>query len=170
MRRFYCMLLAASAVTLLSIAAANAQAGQAPASESVAAEIRALRAELVERLDANIQAQLLVARLQIQEQRATAVNRQLEDIVDRLREAEQQKALVEASMRGLGVDPADPGTTQGFMVAPMAKSLEQLRQSETDLRQQQAALMTMVTDEQARWSSLYARLDELERRFADPQR
>ena len=83
---------------------------------------------------------------------------------------ERLGAKVEARMKGLGVNPDDPGAQEGFMGAPLAKSLEQLRQSEADLRQQQAALMTMVTDEQARWSSLYARLDELERRFADPQR
>ena len=60
--------------------------GQAPAAQprpasmdELVAEVRALRAEIQQMADSSIRAQLLVARLQVQEQRIAGIARQLSD-------------------------------------------------------------------------------------------
>ena len=63
----------------------SARSGAAPqaapgSTDALLAEIKGLRADFNQRLDASIRAQLLVARLQLQEQRITTLSRQLADV------------------------------------------------------------------------------------------
>ena len=56
------------------------------------------------------------------------------------------------------------------MFAPLRAGLERTAQTEAELKQQQIDLQGMVAEEQARWSVLNARLDELERLLSKPVR
>ena len=59
-----------------------------PQVDPTIAEIRALKAALNERLEPNIRVQLLVARLQLQEQRTNTVSRDLADVQQRMRRSD----------------------------------------------------------------------------------
>src|SRR5688500_9338519 len=66
----------------------------APATlDDILKELRALRAELNEATGAGLRAQILVARLALQEQRITGVARELTEIQEKLRASEQAKPV-----------------------------------------------------------------------------
>jgi phage gp16-like protein len=161
---------AALALTLLLLMLVRSHAAQLAPSNDAAAEIRSLKAALVERLDANLRAQLLVARLGIQEERTAIVSGQLDDVAEQLRENARAKAQVQSQLARLGVESWDPKAKSSFLAAPLQKSLEQLDQTAAPLQQRQAALMKMAADEQSRWTALYTQLEALERKFAPPAR
>src|ERR687895_113852 len=82
------------------VAVLSAQSGPVPTAQSnsqdaLLAEIKALRADLNQRLDASIRAQLLVARLQVQEQRISTLTRQMSDIQQQLQNSEQARSPLE---------------------------------------------------------------------------
>ena len=153
---------------MLAIAAAVAGAQSAPPApgDELAAEIRLLRKELNERLEANIRAQLMVARLQLQEQRTATVIRQLQDVNDRLRENQQTRTQIEGALKMFsGMGGADPAKEEedGFIMGPLKAQLKGITELEAELKLQQSQLTADIAEEQARWNTFNARLDELER-------
>jgi hypothetical protein len=154
---------------MIAIAAAVSAAQSAPPAprDELAAEIRALRTELNERLEANIRAQLLVARLQLQEQRTATVIRQLQEVNDKLRENQQTKTQLEGALKMFaGMAGADPTKEEeGFVTAPLKAQMKAVTELETELKLQQAQLTAAIAEEQGRWNAFNARLDELERAF-----
>ena len=89
------------AVCAVIVAALSAQSASAPpaqpsTSDALLAEIKALRADLNQRLDASIRAQLLVARLQVQEQRISTLSRELTDVQQQLHSNERARTPLEA--------------------------------------------------------------------------
>jgi hypothetical protein len=164
-RSFRGMLAVVAALIALWPAGVSAQPPRDPASDPILAEIRAMRTELSELLGNAIRAQLLVARLQLQEQRTSSVVRQLQDLDGRLRDNAQTREQVAAGMKMFGVtDPdAPPDGTPEFLLGALRGGLEQAAKTEAEWRQQQSDLMRLLADEQARWSALNAQLDELER-------
>ena len=157
----------AAGLVLTTAAVMSAQAPAPPPRDELAAEIRALRQELNERLEANIRAQLMVARLQLQEQRITTVIRQLQEVNDRLRENQQTKAQIEGALKMFssmgGADPAKE--EDGFMMGPLKAQMKGVTELETELKLQQTQLTAAIAEEQGRWNTFNARLDELERAF-----
>ena len=155
----------------LVVVAAGVGAAQSPPSpapgDELAAEIRALRKELNERLEANIRAQLMVARLQLQEQRTATVIRQLQDVNDRLRDNQQTKTQIEGALKMFsGMGGAEAAKDEdGFLMGPLKAQMKQVTDLEAELKLQQAQLTATITEEQARWNTFNARLDELERAF-----
>ena len=72
-------------------------------------ELRALRTELRESSAASLRAQLLVARLQLQEQRINTVWRQLSEVEDNLQANEKNRAAPEEILKLMGLEPgAEP--------------------------------------------------------------
>jgi hypothetical protein len=159
--------LGAGVLTLVGAAALSGQ-GVQPPPDAVTAELRALRADLNERLEANIRVQLLVAKLQLQEQRTAQVVRQLSDVQDKLRSQEQTKAQIDAAKKMFGIDPNKPESPEdekNFILAPLRAQLEQMAKAEGELRQQEMDLTNTLGQEQARWAAFNAKLEELERMF-----
>jgi hypothetical protein len=157
-----------SLAIVFAIAAAvvrGQSAPQAPPRDELAAEIRALRVELNERLEANIRAQLIIARLQLQEQRTTTVIRQLQDVSDRLRENQQTKQQLEGALKMFsGMAGADSAKNdEGFVMGPLKAQMKQVTELETELKLQQTQLNGALAEEQSRWNVFNARLDDLER-------
>ncbi len=113
------------------------QIRQGPASlDDVVAELRGIRADLAETSSASVRSQLLLARMQLQEQRIYGVMRQVTDVQSQIAGAREQ--------------------AQG----PDAARLQQLIR---DLGTQEADLLHQLAVEQGRWSEFSDRLDTLER-------
>ncbi|RPI51078.1 MAG: hypothetical protein EHM55_19865 [Acidobacteria bacterium] len=130
---FVAVVLVAAVLTALT----SAQFRQGPASlDDVVAELRGIRADLAETSSASVRSQLLVARLQLQEQRINGLTRQVSDVQYQIAGARQQ--------------------AQG----PEAARMQQLIQ---DLGNQEAELSHQLAVEQARWSEFSDRLDVIER-------
>jgi chromosome segregation ATPase len=110
---------------------------QGPATlDDVLVELRGIRADLAETSSASVRSQVLVARLQLQEQRINGLMRQISDVQNQLAGARQQ--------------------AQG----PEGARLQQMIQ---ELGNQEAELSHQLTMEQARWMEFSDRLDALER-------
>ena len=130
------------------------------------AEVQGLRSEVTHATGASIRAQLLVARLQLQEQRITNLARQLTDVQNELAAMEQSHASTAARLKQLedGRDRlSGEQLEQSEREAENWKTTaEQEDKRARDLRAQERELESVLVDEQTRWSDFNARLDDLE--------
>jgi hypothetical protein len=161
-----------AALVAIAVAAGYAQSRTAPPEDPVVAEIRALRADLNDRLEATMRAQLLIARLQVQEQRINTVVRQLHEVEAKLRDNAASKEQAEHGMKVLGamgmkLDDNEQGTN--IIFGPLKAGVERIEKTEAELKLQQTELTGMLGDEQARWVAFNAKLEELERLFDKPR-
>ena len=152
-------------VAVLSVRSGAAQPPPPASTDALLAEIKGLRADLNQRLDANIRAQLLVARLQVQEQRITTLSRQLTDVQQQLQNNERARAPLEAQLK---MFEAAPGTDAekkefNFLLTTLSSQLEVITKADAELKQQQGYLSGLIAEEQSRWTTFNARLEELER-------
>ena len=153
----------------LAVAVGYAQSQTAVPQDPVAAEIRALRADLNTYFDSTMRGQLLVARLQVQEGRITSVLRQLQEVETKLRENETAKAQMEQALKMFGGGkPGEAEEGAELFLGPIKAGLETAAKTDADLRSQQAQLRTTLNEEQARWVAINARLEELEQVYSKP--
>jgi chromosome segregation ATPase len=156
------------------IALAVGTAGQSvTASDPLLAEVKALRAELNQAAGTSIRTQLLVARLQLQEQRINTVAKQLTDVQAQrtgndfglTQMAARIKQLEESGRDGSMPADARKGLEQEAqsMKAPM----NQMRQRSQELSAQESTLSGQLASEQSRWMDFNGRLDEIEREIRD---
>lgn len=155
-------LLGIGALTLAAVAGLAAQSGAPPADPTLA-ELRAMRADINERLEANIRVQLLLGRLTLQEQRTNTVVRQLAEVTEKLRVNEQTKGQVEGFTKMFGLDAVKAEDEDNFLTATVRGQIEHVARAEVELKQQHAELTAALAQEQARWSAFNAQLGELER-------
>jgi hypothetical protein len=151
---------------VLTAAALLAQSAPRPAQDPVVAELRALRQDLNQRLEATMRMQLLVARLQLQEQRTSTVVRQLRDAEQRVRDNEEAKQQAAAALKMFGTQNiTEEQKKDNPFFAIFAGGTEKFEAAEAELKQQQLELMRQLSEEQAHWTALNAQLDQLERLF-----
>ena len=162
--------LGVSALIVLAVAAGYAQSQTTAPQDPVAAEIRALRADLNAYFESTMRGQLLVARLQVQEGRINSVLRQLQEVETKLRDNENTKGQMEQGMKMFGAKPGESEEGGEFILGPLKAGLETAAKTDADLRAQQAQLRTTFNEEQARWVAINARLEELEQAFGKPKR
>ena len=162
-------LLLAPLVALIGVVGTSGQSG-APAVDPTVAELRAMRAELNERLEANIRVQLLVARLTLQEQRTNVVVRQLADVSDKMRTHEQTKVQMEGVHKMFGDVKANEEDEDNFFLNMLRAQKEAVAKTDSELKQQHAELTSALAQEQARWAAFNTQLAELERLFEKPRR
>lgn len=124
-------------------------------------ELRALRAEIGDVARANIRLQLLVARLQLQEQRIMYLDRQRTDLAARLAGSQQQRMAVEGAVK-MFQDNGRGSEIEEGMKAQLALHQAQ----EQELRSEETQVLNSIAAEQARWTDLSTRLEELERSLA----
>ena len=138
--------------------------GVAPATlDDVLNELRALRTELKEGSAASLRAQLLVARLQLQEQRINTVWRQLAEVADKLDANEKGRAAPEHILKMMGLQPgAEPSKEMGPIVEMFKGQMAAGEKADSELKLRQAELMQLMTQEQSRWSAFNAQLEALE--------
>ena len=148
----------------------TAQSSSAPpvaSTDAVVAEIKALRADLNQRLDASIRAQLLVARLQVQEQRVSTLSRQIADIQQQLQNSQQARSPLEAQLKTF--EAAQANSTEAekkeadFFLETLRSQVEVMRKNDEELKRQHLYLSGLIAEEQSRWTAFNDRLEELER-------
>ncbi len=143
-------------------------------SDELVAEIRGLRADLNHALTGSIRAQLLVARLQLQEQRVNTVEALLADTRRLLSTNEEEQVAVAGELKNL----QEALRTKSFekeermeFEESAAQMEAQLLRGQTEalqLRTREAELSSQLVSEQGRWIDFNDRLNEIERSF--PQR
>jgi hypothetical protein len=148
-------------------------APQAPQRETdpiaaLTAEFRALRAELSAAAAASLRLQMLVARLQAQEQRIIYLDRLRSEVGVRRSIAEQGRNEVAMRVGNLSgeetarLDPEKRRAVESALeseksrLALQDRTLQQIQAEETDA-------VNALAQEQGRWNDFNARLDELER-------
>ncbi len=152
-----------------AVSPASGQSQQAASSsmDELLSEVRGLRAELRQAADASLRGQLLVARLQLQEQRILTAGRQLSEVQDKLAATEQARVPLAQQLKQFE-DPQHPVPPEqraemGPIMGMLKAQLEQHEKAAEEQRAREAALQRILADEQARWTDFNERLDELER-------
>ena len=174
-------------LTLSAATPADAQSQRASPDPSTAllAEVQALRAELTQLTRTSLRMQLLMARLQLQEQRIMYFDRQRAELHSQVIAAAERAAAaamdIESTQNQIkSLRPAPSAPTGAGQAAqpdisqymrPMLelalegarKDAEAASQAEQQLRAQEAEVIANLAAEQGRWNDFNARLDELER-------
>jgi len=172
----------AAALVLGWLAAAQAQSPGAVQGGDIMpallAEVRGLRIAMEQMTSANSRVQLALGRLQLQEQRMTAANGRLTEARNQLADAQRHAAQLQERVAGLeGVlsgqhelPKADGKTTPDEMrkiiTHELAQAQREMNASNGEvmrLTNQENMLANELSTEQARWSDLNQRLEDLER-------
>jgi chromosome segregation ATPase len=163
------------AVVLIGlVAGTSGQTAVQPSSSSDAllTEVRALRAELNQAAGTSIRTQLLVARLQLQEQRINTVSKQYADVQMMrsgndagLTQMSSRQKLIEDTLRGQMASEARQ-QLEGE-IAGLKGPMNMMRQRSQELSAQEAALSGQLASEQLRWTDFNSRLDEIEKEIRD---
>jgi chromosome segregation ATPase len=157
-------------LTLAIVTVVSAQTNTPPSApsgpmEELLAEVRSLRAEVRRAADTSIRAQLLVARLQLQEQRINSLTRQLVETQRQLSDNERARGAMAAPLAMFTRDENQQSAEdrEGFdvVLGPLKAQLQQLERSDRDLQSQQTQLTNLIAEEQSRWTMFNAMLDEL---------
>jgi len=148
-------------------------AGQTPSSnDPLLAEVRALRAELGQAAGTSIRTQLLVARLQLQEQRVTNAARQLEEARMRLAAMPSSLLQIQQELQQLDDQTRDQNTPVerrrdiDRAVAETKARLADLQRQAAEMTDRESSLAATLASEQGRWIDFNSRLDEIERDLA----
>lgn len=156
-------------LVLAAVAIAAGQQRTPPAAtaatmDDVLNELRALRTEVRDSSAASLRAQLLVARLQLQEQRINTVWRQLSDVEEQLVANEKGRAGPEQMFKMMGIEPGTEASKEMGPLIEMFKSqMAAVEKTEADLKLRQAELTQLLAQEQSRWTSFNAQLEALEK-------
>ena len=158
---------------VLVVGAVSGQSQRSPATlDDLLTELRGLRVDLNASASTTTRAQLMVGRLQVQEQRIASVSQELTETQNQLRTAIQQRertsALVLALEQRIVSQTVIPDRIMSFEqeLKDTNARLVRERNREADLRSRETELLAMLTSEQSRWIELNAGLDALERALA----
>ena len=156
------------------IALVAGTAGQTTSSNDplLLAEVRALRADLAQAAGTSIRTQLLVARLQLQEQRITSVAKQLEETRVQLASMPGGVLQIEQELQQLDEQSRDPNAPAERRrdierAVPETKArLADMQRQIAALTDRESTLAATLAGEQSRWVDFNSRLDEIERELA----
>lgn len=140
-------------------------------------EVRGLRAAMEQMATAGPRIQLFTSRLQLQETRISNMIRRLDTVRDSLAEAQREYARMQAQQQQMEARVAEGRNAASTQEREEAKQAEfvlgetkrenALRKATVDrLVGEEAQLAQDIGVEQARWTDINARLDELERALA----
>ena len=135
---------------------------------ALTAEFRALRAELSAAAAASLRLQLLVARLQAQEQRIIYLDRLRSEVAVRRLNAEQARnelARQMGQMAGADTSKIDPERRRDLELETESAKSRLALQDRTlqEIRVEENDAVNALAQEQGRWNDFNLRLDELER-------
>jgi chromosome segregation ATPase len=153
------------ALALAGVAQGQARRPDATLDELVV-EVQALRAEMNQAAAASIRAQLLVGRLQMEDQRIAGVVRELEAVQSDLAANAQARAEVAARLKTLEEavlaatnDVREEAEKQLNAVKAAAQQADRRQQA---LKRRESALAKELQEDQARWHEINARLENFE--------
>lgn len=140
-------------------------------------EVRGLRAAMEQMASAGPRIQLFTSRLQLQETRISNMIRRLDTVRDSLANAQREYAQMQTQQQQLEAAMAEHRNATSpenreeakqveFMLGEVKREIA-LRKATVDrLASEEAQLAQDINVEQARWTDINARLDELERALA----
>ena len=160
------------------LAVGSVASGQAPADTpgtlaALLAEVRGLRAEVSQAAGTSIRTQLLVARLQLQEQRINGIAKQLTDV--QTQRVANDGGLIQMSTHLKQMEeatrspstPADLRQQTDRELEAMKGPAAMMRQRSAELSAQESQLSGQLAAEQGRWMDFNERLDQIEREIRD---
>jgi chromosome segregation ATPase len=156
-----------AAAALTTTAAAPAQGQESRTTVQLLEEVRALRAAIERMTVSGTRAQLLLGRLQMQEQRMTTLGRQLQEtrtnLATRLREREGHASEIERLTQGIErASTPDERAHLEMNLKAITQAVKQFDQQINVLQADDAGIAQALSTEQARWIDLNGRLEELE--------
>jgi hypothetical protein len=130
-------------------------------------EVRGLRSAIEQLAGAGPRVQLLSSRLQLQEGRMTAMIRRLDTVRDNLATAKRELDRARGVEKMFAGEGGKPGATEdNGVLAGFKREVVAAQASVDRLIAEEAQLTQDLTVEQARWTDINRRLDELERALA----
>lgn len=163
----------AGAAALMGVLVHAGQAAQAPKNEDVLpallAEVRGLRAAMEQMASAGPRVQLFVGRLQLQEGRMNGMVHRLDEVRDRMVSARQEYERARDGLAGLEAAIArndrdlPPKNDLDTMMSDRKGRAVATKAALDRHVAEEAQLVSDLTAEQARWTDINQRLDELER-------
>jgi len=147
--------------------AQTAGGGQTDVLAALLTEVRGLRAAMEQMATAGPRVQLALGRLQLQEQRVNTLARRLETVRTTLSAAQREHDSAASRLRDIekareAVDPSE--RKEAEIVLPGLQRALALAAAEVQrLLAEESALNVDISGEQARWSNINRRLEELER-------
>jgi hypothetical protein len=152
---------------------AQAQPAQPDVLPALLAEVRGLRVAIEQMTSAGARAQVLLGRVQLQEQRIANQVRRLDAVRAALVPAQRQLDEIARRVKEFELTPSstcDPGSpcqTQREFELKMLKRESGVTQAEVQrLLSEESFLVQDIATEQARWSDFNQRLEELDRALA----
>jgi hypothetical protein len=139
------------------------------------AEVRALRLAVERTSGLAARSQALLGRVQLQENRLAELGRRLDEARERARaaaveETRHTNALAEMTRRLQGSSgSAEDRTNVEAMLRELRASVKLAQDQAAQLRQDEQAMLTALTQEQTRWSDYNARLEAIEQDFGRVQ-
>jgi hypothetical protein len=131
------------------------------------AELRGIRADLADASQRTLRFQLLLARLQLQEQRIANLDRQRADISKSLMDVNTMSTMFLTQYEQAARQCEDADGVERKACEEQLPTLKATANSHQDrqqlLRMQEGELLQAIATEQGRWTDFSARLDELER-------
>ena len=159
-------------IAVNAVVPSQAQSTAPSTMEALLAEVRGLRAEVNQVAGTSIRTQLLVARLQLQEQRIAAIAKQLTDAQTQRTAVENGNAQMQARVKQLdemdrssSISPEDRKQFAAEAEA-MKMPLNEMRRRMVQLTEQESFLSGQLSSEQSRWTDFNDRLDQIEREIA----
>jgi hypothetical protein len=170
MRSVVAMMLLWSVAPAVASAQTARPADAMDAVTALVAELRALRADLAAASERSLRFQLLLARLQLQEQRIGNLDRQHAEVVKSLMDVGTMTAMFASQLeqfeRGCATATGEELKECESQVANMKATATTHQAREQQFRTQEQELAQAIAAEQGRWNEFSVRLDELERALA----
>jgi hypothetical protein len=158
-----------SCLVLLVVGVVSGQGQRSPATlDDLLRELRGLRADLNASVTATSKVQLVVGRMQVQEQRIAALSQDLAAVRTEANTSSRSKitsvtiASLEERLRSGAVIPERRAAFERELIE-MNERLQREEQRANDLRYRENELLNMLVTEQGRWIDFSSRLDDLER-------
>jgi chromosome segregation ATPase len=167
--RSYAVAALAGMIVLVGVSATG-QVQRSPATlDDVLAEIKGLRADLVQASSVGVRVQALTARLTLQEQRIANMSRQfisqqtsLDEAAEKRRSADERLKSFETAVSSSALSQAQEADLRS-MIPRQRDEAARLAADEQRLRSELITLSNQIATEQGLWTTFSSRLDELER-------
>jgi hypothetical protein len=164
------LLVIAAAIAGSVVTAAQAPSGQPDVLSALLTEVRGLRAAMEQMAAAGPRVQLLLGRVQLQEQRIANQVRRLDATRASLAPAQREVDEAARHMKDLQQAPSSPCDPSSPCEAAREWELKETRRvltlKQTELQRltaEEAFLVQDIATEQARWTDFNQRLEELDR-------
>jgi tetrahydromethanopterin S-methyltransferase subunit G len=160
------------------VAARQAPPAQPDVLPALLEEVKGLRAAMEQMASAGPRIQLFSSRLQLQETRINNMIRRLDTVRDSLAEAQKEVARLQGQQQHAEATLAahDPSMTPerredvekeaSFVIGEVKRTIGGARATVDRYAAEEAQLTADIGTEQARWTEINGRLDELERQLA----